>query len=73
MIRHGGDLRLCYHKRKDELRDLCVTYNCHLSILTYPLTHTDKMDAYKQAILENPSLLKSAVVMDVGSGPGIIR
>lgn len=31
------------------------------------------MDAYRQAILKNPSLLKSAVVMDVGCGTGILR
>ncbi|XP_004307081.1 PREDICTED: probable protein arginine N-methyltransferase 3 [Fragaria vesca subsp. vesca] len=31
-----------------------------------------RMDAYGQAILKNPSLLKSAVVMDVGCGTGIL-
>jgi len=31
------------------------------------------MDAYGQAILKNPSLLKGAVVMDVGCGTGILR
>jgi len=31
------------------------------------------MDAYGQAILKNPSLLNSAVVMDVGCGTGILR
>ncbi|KAH0981362.1 hypothetical protein GBA52_008539 [Prunus armeniaca] len=31
-----------------------------------------RMDAYRQAILKNPSLLKSAVVMDVGCGTGIL-
>lgn len=32
-----------------------------------------RTDAYRQAILENPSLLKGAVVMDVGCGTGILR
>ncbi|KAL3349299.1 hypothetical protein AABB24_022436 [Solanum stoloniferum] len=31
-----------------------------------------RTDAYRQAILENPSLLKGAVVMDVGCGTGIL-
>ncbi|KAL3829819.1 hypothetical protein ACJIZ3_018621 [Penstemon smallii] len=31
-----------------------------------------RTDAYRQALLENPSLLKSAVVMDVGCGTGIL-
>ncbi|KHN01970.1 Hypothetical protein glysoja_045965 [Glycine soja] len=31
-----------------------------------------RMDAYGQAILKNPSLLNSAVVMDVGCGTGIL-
>ncbi|XP_015894716.3 probable protein arginine N-methyltransferase 3 [Ziziphus jujuba] len=31
-----------------------------------------RMDAYGKAILKNPSLLKSAVVMDVGCGTGIL-
>ncbi|KAL9321764.1 hypothetical protein ACSQ67_009817 [Phaseolus vulgaris] len=31
-----------------------------------------RMDAYGQAILKNPSLLKGAVVMDVGCGTGIL-
>lgn len=32
-----------------------------------------RTDAYRQALLENPSLLKNAVVMDVGCGTGILR
>lgn len=32
-----------------------------------------RTDAYRQAILENPSLLKGSVVMDVGCGTGILR
>lgn len=32
-----------------------------------------RMDAYRNAILNNPSLLKSAVVMDVGCGTGVLR
>lgn len=32
-----------------------------------------RTDAYRQAILENPSLLRNAVVMDVGCGTGILR
>lgn len=32
-----------------------------------------RTDAYRQAILENPSLIKGAVVMDVGCGTGILR
>ncbi|GFP93253.1 probable protein arginine n-methyltransferase 3 [Phtheirospermum japonicum] len=31
-----------------------------------------RTDAYRQAILENPSLLRNAVVMDVGCGTGIL-
>ncbi|KAH6814837.1 protein arginine methyltransferase 3 [Perilla frutescens var. frutescens] len=31
-----------------------------------------RTDAYRQALLENPSLLKNAVVMDVGCGTGIL-
>lgn len=31
-----------------------------------------RTDAYRQALLENPSLLKKAVVMDVGCGTGIL-
>ncbi|KAJ4841081.1 hypothetical protein Tsubulata_048258 [Turnera subulata] len=31
-----------------------------------------RMDAYRQAILQNPSLLTGAVVMDVGCGTGIL-
>ncbi|KAK2989873.1 hypothetical protein RJ640_015205 [Escallonia rubra] len=31
-----------------------------------------RTDAYRQAILDNPSLLKSAVVLDVGCGTGIL-
>ncbi|PON98744.1 Protein arginine N-methyltransferase [Trema orientale] len=31
-----------------------------------------RMDAYRQAILENPSLFNGAVVMDVGCGTGIL-
>lgn len=31
------------------------------------------MDAYRNAILNNPSLLKGAVVMDVGCGTGVLR
>ncbi|XP_009607187.1 probable protein arginine N-methyltransferase 3 [Nicotiana tomentosiformis] len=31
-----------------------------------------RTDAYRQAILENPSLIKGAVVMDVGCGTGIL-
>ncbi|KAF3434258.1 hypothetical protein FNV43_RR25361 [Rhamnella rubrinervis] len=31
-----------------------------------------RMDAYRNAILKNPSLLKSAVVMDVGCGTGVL-
>ncbi|XP_027165818.1 probable protein arginine N-methyltransferase 3 [Coffea eugenioides] len=31
-----------------------------------------RTDAYRRAILENPSLLKGAVVMDVGCGTGIL-
>ncbi|XP_002513022.2 probable protein arginine N-methyltransferase 3 [Ricinus communis] len=31
-----------------------------------------RMDAYRQAILKNPSLLTGAVVMDVGCGTGIL-
>lgn len=32
-----------------------------------------RTEAYRQALLENPSLLKRAVVMDVGCGTGILR
>nr|XP_016481243.1 PREDICTED: probable protein arginine N-methyltransferase 3 [Nicotiana tabacum] len=32
-----------------------------------------RTDAYRQAILGNPSLVKGAVVMDVGCGTGILR
>lgn len=32
-----------------------------------------RMDAYRQAILNNPSLLNGAMVMDVGCGTGILR
>lgn len=32
-----------------------------------------RTDAYQQAILENPSLLRGAIVMDVGCGTGILR
>ncbi|PIN08352.1 Protein arginine N-methyltransferase PRMT1 [Handroanthus impetiginosus] len=31
-----------------------------------------RTDSYKQAILENPSLLRNAIVMDVGCGTGIL-
>ncbi|XP_024021790.1 probable protein arginine N-methyltransferase 3 [Morus notabilis] len=31
-----------------------------------------RMDAYRQAILDNPSLISGAVVMDVGCGTGIL-
>ncbi|RVW93023.1 putative protein arginine N-methyltransferase 3 [Vitis vinifera] len=32
-----------------------------------------RMDAYRQAILNNPSLMKGATVLDVGCGTGILR
>ncbi|RVW36398.1 putative protein arginine N-methyltransferase 3 [Vitis vinifera] len=32
-----------------------------------------RMDAYRQAILNNPSLIKGATVLDVGCGTGILR
>lgn len=32
-----------------------------------------RTDSYRQAILENPSLMKGAVVMDIGCGTGILR
>lgn len=32
-----------------------------------------RTDAYREALLENPSLLRNAVVMDVGCGTGILR
>lgn len=32
-----------------------------------------RTDAYRDAIVGNPSLLKDAVVMDVGCGTGILR
>lgn len=31
------------------------------------------MDAYRGAILNNPSLMNNATVMDVGCGTGILR
>nr|KYP34437.1 putative protein arginine N-methyltransferase 3 [Cajanus cajan] len=36
------------------------------------LSDKERMDAYGQAILKNPSLLNGAVVMDVGCGTGIL-
>ncbi|KAL2337217.1 hypothetical protein Fmac_011663 [Flemingia macrophylla] len=36
------------------------------------LSDKERMDAYGQAILKNPSLLTGAVVMDVGCGTGIL-
>lgn len=32
-----------------------------------------RTDAYHRALTDNPSLLKGAVVMDVGCGTGILR
>ena len=32
-----------------------------------------RTDAYRDAIVANPSLVKDAVVMDVGCGTGILR
>lgn len=32
-----------------------------------------RTDAYRDAIVANPTLLKNAVVMDVGCGTGILR
>lgn len=32
-----------------------------------------RTDAYREAILNNPSLMRDAVVMDVGCGTGILR
>lgn len=32
-----------------------------------------RTDAYRDAIVGNPTLLKNAVVMDVGCGTGILR
>jgi len=32
-----------------------------------------RTDAYRDAIVANPILLKNAVVMDVGCGTGILR
>ena len=32
-----------------------------------------RTDAYQDAIVGNPTLLKNAVVMDVGCGTGILR
>ena len=32
-----------------------------------------RMDAYREAILSNPSLMSGATVLDVGCGTGILR
>lgn len=32
-----------------------------------------RTDAYRQALLNNPSLLRGATVLDVGCGTGILR
>lgn len=32
-----------------------------------------RTDAYKEAIMKNPSLIQGATVMDVGCGTGILR
>ncbi|KAM5551558.1 putative protein arginine N-methyltransferase 3 [Rosa sericea] len=44
------------------------SYGIHREMLSDKV----RMDAYGQAILKNPSLLKSAIVMDVGCGTGIL-
>ncbi|GMH15458.1 hypothetical protein Nepgr_017299 [Nepenthes gracilis] len=44
------------------------SYGIHREMLSDKV----RMDAYRQAILENPSLLNGAVVMDVGCGTGIL-
>lgn len=33
----------------------------------------ERTDAYRRAIVENPSLFRGSTVMDVGCGTGILR
>lgn len=44
----------------------------HFSIHEEMLKDTVRTKAYKNAIMQNPSLFKDKIVMDVGSGTGIL-
>ncbi|KAL2478152.1 putative protein arginine N-methyltransferase 3 [Forsythia ovata] len=59
----------------NQIRDINKSYfGSYSSFGIHREMISDKVrtDAYRQAILENPSLLRGAVVMDVGCGTGIL-
>ncbi|GER46302.1 protein arginine n-methyltransferase [Striga asiatica] len=59
----------------DQIKNINKNYfNSYSSFGIHREMISDKVrtDAYRQAILENPSLMRNAVVMDVGCGTGIL-
>ncbi|CAI9765041.1 unnamed protein product [Fraxinus pennsylvanica] len=72
---NGGKEVASASDRANQIRDINKNYfGSYSSFGIHKEMISDKVrtDAYRQAVLENPSLLRGAVVMDVGCGTGIL-